>query len=180
MLNGRMVYWVTLGMVLSFVFLHVPGQAQTAAELQEKSQQLEAELQRLKAEYGSVLGLRGTEKKQILAMAAVLATKPGMAFDFSHQSGEMCFAPGHGDMIHYAIDPGKTSEDVIYMLNAQPFIDHGLRVAELPIMPSKTGTLKPFQWYYYDGKTIEPHHNRQFLRPLLIMSLNVDGSPETK
>lgn len=174
------VRWVTSGIVLLLLLLPAVGQTQTVEELTEKNRQLGAELQRLQAEYGTILGLTGAAKKEIQAMGAVLAAKPGMAFDFSGHSGEMCFSPGHGDMIHYAIDPDKTSEDVIVMLNAQPFIDHGLRVAELPTMPSKAGTLKPFQWYYYDGKTIEPHHNRQFLRPLLMMSINVYEIPKTQ
>jgi hypothetical protein len=173
MLSGRTVHWVTLGMALSILLLHVPAQAQTVAELQEKNGQLEAELQRLRAEYGTVLGLMGPAKKEIQAMAAVLAAKPGMAFDFSEQSGEMCFAPGHGDMIHYALDPDSTTEDVIYMLNAQPFVDNGLQVSNLPVMPLETGTMEPFQWYYYDGTSIEPHHGRQINSPYLIMAVDV-------
>ena len=167
------VRWVTLGMALSILLLHVPAQAQTVAELQEKNRQLEAELQNLKADYGAVLGLIGPAKKEIQAMAAVLAAKPGMAFDFSEQSGEMCFAPGHGDMIHYALEPDKTTEDVIYMLNAQPFIDNGLQVSKLPKMPLETGKMEPFRWYYYDGTSIEPHHGAQFNSPYLIMSVDV-------
>ena len=164
MVRRGMMYWVTVGIALLVVLLHVPGQAQTGAE---------AELQRLKAEYGTVLGLTGTAKKEILAMAAVLAAKPGMAFDFSAQSGEMCFAPGHGDMIHYAVEPGKTTEDMVYMLNAQPFIDNGLQVSKMPTLPMEKEKMEPFQWYYYDGTTVEPHHGRQWNRPYLYMSVNV-------
>ncbi len=173
MFSGHTVRWVTLGMALSMLLLHLPGQAGTVEELQEKNRLLEAQLQLLKAEYATVMGLMGPAKKEIQAMAAVLAAKPGMAFDFSEQSGEMCFAPGHGDMIHYAIDPDNTTEDVIYMLNAQPFLDNGLQVANLPVMPSETGTMEPFQWYYYDGTYIEPHHGAQFNSPMLIMAVDI-------
>lgn len=163
---------LALGMVL-VVFMHLSTHAQTMDELQKRNQQLEAELQQLKAEYGKVLELTGSAKKEILAMAGVLAAKPAMAIDFSDYSGEMCFNPGYGNMIHYAVDPSKTTEDVIYMLDAQPFIDLDLQVNKLPKLPSETGKMEPFQWYYYDGTTIEPHHGRQFNRPLLIMSINV-------
>ncbi len=173
MVSRGMMHWSTVGIALLVVLLHGPGQAQTGAELQEKYQQLEAELQRLKTEYDMVLGLTGPAKKEILAMAAVLAAKPGMAFDFSAQSGEMCFAPGRGDMMHYAVDPGKTTEDIVYMLNAQPFIANGLQVSKLPRLPVEKEKMEPFQWYYYDGTTVEPHHGRQWNRPYLYMSVNV-------
>jgi len=76
-------------------------------------------------------------------------------------------------MIHYAVEPGQTTEDVIYMLNAQPFIDHGLQVAKFPTLPAETGKMRPFQWYYYDGTTLEPHHGRKLHQPYLMMSVNV-------
>ncbi len=182
MVVRHIVRWVTLGMALSLFLLPAFGQAQMVEEVKEKNRQLEAELQRLKAEYGKVLGLAGPAKKEILAMAAVLAAKPDIAFDFSGKSGEMCFSPGRGDMIHYAVDPTKTSEDVTFMLNAQPFIEHGLRVTELPTMPLETEKMKPSQWYYYDGDsgTVEPHHDRQWLRSLLIMSVDVYQIPKTQ
>lgn len=173
MIVQRIVHWVTSGIVLSLLLLPAVGQTQTVEELTEKNRQLEAELQQLKAGYGTVLGLTGTAKQEILAMAAVLAAKPGMAFDFSGQSSEMCFAPGHGDMIHYTVDPSKTPEDIVYMLNAQPFIDYGLQVSKMPKLPMQKDAMKPFQWYYYDGTTVEPHHGRQWNRPYLYMAVDV-------
>jgi hypothetical protein len=166
-------YWALLGLGLALLLWHTPGQAQAVAELQEKNRQLEAELQRLQAEYAPVLGLTGAAKKEILAMAGVLAAKPSIAIDFSQQSGEMCFTPAPGNMVHYTVDPSKTTEDVIYMFQAQPFIDHGLQVSKLPKMPLENGKMQPLQWYYYDGKTIEPHHGRQLNGPYLIMSVDV-------
>lgn len=171
---------VILGMALLLFLPPILAVAQTMEEVKDKNRQLEAELQRMKAEYGKVLELTGPAKKELLAMAAVLAAKPKIAFDFSNHSGEMCFSPGSGDMIHYTTNPDKTTEDVIFMLKAQPFIDYGLRVADMATMPSKRGAMKPYQWYYYDGKTIEPHHGRQFSSPYPIMSLDVYDVPETK
>ena len=168
--SGR---WGTCGIVFVLWLLSAPGHAQTLAALQEKNRQLEAELQRLKTEYSLVLSLTGVAKKELLAMAAVLAARPGAAFDFSHHSGEMCFVPGLGNMIHYAVDPSKTSEDVLYMLRAEPFIDSGLQVSTLPSMPLETGTMVPFQWYYYDGTAVEPHHGRALKAPYLMMSVDV-------
>jgi hypothetical protein len=163
----------TFGVVLLLWLLSTPGHAQTLTTLQEKNHQLEAELQRLKTEYSPVLSLTGAAKQEILAMAAVLAAKPAAAIDFSHHSGEMCFVSGQGNMIHYAVDPSKTSEDVIYMLPAEPFIASGLQVSKLPTMPLDTGKMTPFQWYYYDGTAVEPHHGRALKVPYLMMSVDV-------
>jgi hypothetical protein len=163
----------TFGVVLLLWLLSTPGHAQTLTTLQEKNHQLEAELQRLKTEYSPVLSLTGAAKQEILAMAAVLAAKPAAAIDFSHHSGEMCFVSGQGNMIHYAVDPSKTSEDVIYMLPAEPFIASGLQVSTLPTMPLDTGKMTPFQWYYYDGTAVEPHHGRALKVPYLMMSVDV-------
>ena len=66
-------------------------------------------------------------------------------------------------MVHCAIDPSNIVEDVIYMLNAQPVIEKGLQVAKIPVMLSKTGEMQTMQWYYYDGKSVEPHHDIPFL-----------------
>lgn len=172
MIPRYMKQGLALGIVCTLL-IYVPGRAQSVEELQKKNQQLEAELQRLNTEYGKILGLAGAAKKEILAMAEILAAKPAMAIDFSEHSGEMCFNPGHGTMVHYAVDPSKTTEDLIYLLDAQPFIDLGLQVDQLPKMPSEAGKMEPFQWYYYDGATMEPHHGRQFNRPMLMMSIDV-------
>jgi hypothetical protein len=40
-------------------------------------------------------------------------------------------------------------------------------------MPLETGTMVPFQWYYYDGTTVEPHHGRALKAPYLMMSVDV-------
>jgi hypothetical protein len=160
-------------LLLALLLIHTPGQAQTVAELQEKNRQLAAELQHLKAEYRTILGLTGAARQEIQAMAAVLAAQPGAAFDVRAQSGEMCFTPGHGDMVHYAAEPLKTSEGMIYMLRAQPFIDHGLQVSQLPPLPQQLGKMIPLQWYYYDGKGIEPHHGRALRAPYLMLAVDV-------
>jgi len=166
-------YCFVLGFALAFFLGHTPGYAQTVAELQEKNYQLEAELQRLHAEYGIILHLTGAAQKEIQAMAAVLAARPSSAMDFSQQSGEMCFNPAPGNMVHYAVDPSRTTEDVIYMLSAQPFIDHGLQVSTFPRLPAENGAMQSGQWYYYDGTTVEPHHGRSLKAPYLIMSVDV-------
>lgn len=173
MARRRCAYRLILGCTLVFLLGHAPGHAQTVTELQEHNHQLEAELQRLRAEYSTILRLTGAAKKEIQAMAAVLAARPNSALDFSRQSGEMCFTPAPGNMVHYAVDPSKTTEDVIYMFSAQPFIDHGLQVSHFPPMPTEHGTMQSGQWYYYDGTAAEPHHGRPLKAPYLIMSVDV-------
>jgi hypothetical protein len=166
--------WIVGLVVLSsglFLFLQA-GSAETNEELKAKIARLEAELQQLKTEYGSILSLTGTAKEEIKAIGNVLAAKPGMAFDFSTQSGEYCMSPGSGDMTHYAVAPEKTQEDIIYMLNPKLFIENGLKVDNLPKLPLDKAEVKPGQWYYYAGDSIEPHHQRK-MAPMLIMSINV-------
>lgn len=161
-----------LALVGLFAWSLQAGSGESPEELKAKIARLEAELQQMKAEYGAILGLTGTAKEEIKAVGKVLAANPGIAFDFSSQSGEFCMAPGTGDMVHYAQNPEQTREDIIFMLNAQPFITKGLQVEELPKLPSDAAQVQPGQWYYYAGGTIEPHHKRK-MPPMLIMSVNV-------
>ena len=114
---------------------------------------------------------------EISTFARHLGIRPHTAIDFSQTSGEYCFnvnlgAGGH--MTHYAIDPTKTTEDVIDFVAAAPLIEVGLDVDKLPRHPGTLGSMKPNQWYYLPTGAFESHHGRKFPIPLLLKATNLD------
>jgi len=137
----------------------------------------EKELAAIKAEFGPVLRLRGTvAAREINAIANLLVPRSGMmAIDVSHASGEFCMLEPSTKryMVHFSHDPEHTTEDILYFLNPQPFRAAGLKVKNLPTLPAELGKMKPFTWYYYDGKTKEPHHGGRLGREFLVMAIDV-------
>ena len=84
-------------------------------------------------------------------IGAYIETHPEMIIDFANVSGEYCvntWKVKGGHMTHYAIDPSKTTEDVIDFVQAQSFIEAGVDVAKFPRYPGKLGAMKNDQWYY--------------------------------
>ncbi len=137
----------------------------------------ERELAALKKEFGPVLRLRGTAAaREISAIANLLVPRSGMmAIDVTHASGEFCMlepATKHY-MVHFSRDPEHTTEDILYFLNPQSFKAAGLNVKALPTLPTELGKMKPFTWYYYSGKTKEPHHGAKLGREFLVMAIDV-------
>ena len=124
------------------------------------------------------------EKDQATIVAAEVSTlsnqlslRPETAIDFSGVSGEYCFDVGLGDgghMVHYAIDPTKTREDVIDFVNAKALIDAGLDVSQFPKHPGTLGSMQPNQWYYVPAGQLEPHHGVKFPFPLLVKAANLE------
>ena len=76
------------------------------------------ELTTLKREYADVLALQGTSKGEILAIARILRANPEMAIDRTAASGEYCFKSGPGTMVHFAVQPERMPEDIVYELDA--------------------------------------------------------------
>ncbi len=91
----------------------------------------EDELTRLKREYADVLALQGISKAEILAVARILRANPEMAIDQTAASGEYCFNSGLGTMVHFATQPERTPEDVVYEFDASGLIAAGLDPARL-------------------------------------------------
>lgn len=106
-----------------------------------------------------------------------LQTHPEMVIDFSNVSGEYCINAlkvQGGHMTHYAIDPSKTTEDVIVFVDAQPLIDAGVDFSKLPRLPSRLGGMKNGQWYYLPKGGVDPHHgSKQSKRAMLVRATNV-------
>ncbi len=136
----------------------------------------EAELQEMKEKFGPVLQLEGNAQKEINAIATILGPGSKMkTIDATNSSGEMCMLEtvSKHNMIHFSEHPDQTAEDVVYFINPEQFVANGLDVSKLPRHPSELGTMKPLQWYYYDGTYVEPHQGSQLNKPFVIMSVNV-------
>ena len=133
----------------------------------------------------AVIGLTSapaTADEDVHAQAAVVAaelgtiarhlqTHPEMALDFSEVSGEHClntWKAGGAQMVHFAIDPSATQEDVVEFVKADSLTSVGVDLASLPRMPAKLGAMEPGKWYYLPAGEPEPHHGTTFSFPLLI------------
>ncbi len=134
------------------------------------------ELQDMKEKFGPVLQLEGNAQREINAIATILGPGSKMkTIDATKASGEMCMLEtvSKHNMIHFSEHPDQTTEDVVYFINPEQFVANGLDISKLPRHPSELGTMKPLQWYYYDGTYVEPHQGSQLNKPFVIMSVNV-------
>jgi hypothetical protein len=110
------------------------------------------------------------------AVVKMIDANPGIALDFSKESGEACmntnFSLG-GHMAHYALDPKKTDEDIVDMIDATPFVKAGLDLKKFKTMPG-VGKMEPYTWYHLPAGQPEPHHGgKTFNFPMLIRATNV-------
>lgn len=131
------------------------------------------------AEYEDVLALSGTAKREVLALARLLRSRPELAIDFTHlESPQFCLNTG-AHMLHLTADPeGKIP--LAFLHPAEPLVAAGLDVSKLPIEPEGAMELKPGTWYYYpaDGR-IEPLHGKPLGVPMLIWTSSSDLKPVT-
>lgn len=124
--------------------------------------------------------MAGSAEKVAKARATIdqyLESHPEMVIDFSKTSGEYCINAlkvKGGHMTHFAIDPSKTTEDVIVFVDAQPLIDAGVDFSKLPHLPSTLGAMKNGQWYYLPKGGADPHHGtKQSKRAMLVRATDV-------
>ena len=132
----------------------------------------EDELTKLKREYADVLALQGTSKREILAIARILRTNPELAVDRTAASGEYCFNSGLGTMVHFATQPERTPEDVVYEFDASGLITAGLDPARLHELP-ELGRMTPGVWYFLPQGQQDPHHAHAMPRPTIAIAINV-------
>jgi hypothetical protein len=130
------------------------------------------QLQRLRTEYADVLALDGVLKEEILAIARLLRAKPAMAIDRTKESGEYCLKSGLGTMTHYASDPLKTREDIVYEFAAAPLVTAGLDLQRLPRLPA-LGGMEPGRWYYLPEGQVDPHHQHTMPGATLLIAVDV-------
>jgi hypothetical protein len=130
------------------------------------------ELTTLKREYADVLALQGTSNGEILAIARILRANPEMAIDRTTASGEYCFKSGPGTMVHFATQPGRTSEGVVYEFDASALIAAGLDPARLKQLP-ELGGMTPGVWYFLPKGQLDPHHPHAMSGPTIAIAVNV-------
>ena len=130
------------------------------------------ELTALKREYADVLALQGTAKGEILAIARILRANPEMAIDRTAASGEYCFKSDLGTMVHFATQPERTSEGVIYEFDASGLIAAGLDPARMKRLP-ELGRMTPGLWYFLPKGQLDPHHAHAMSGPTVAIAINV-------
>src|SRR5882762_8766337 len=124
------------------------------------------ELTTLKREYADVLALQGTSKGEILTIARILRANPEMAIDRTAASGEYCLNSGVGTMVHFAADPERKSEGVLYEFDASGLIAAGLDPARMKLMP-EPGRMSPGVWYFLPKGQLDPHHAHAMPAPTI-------------
>ncbi len=119
----------------------------------------------------------GKAAKAHAVIGNFIVMHPEMIIDFADVSGEYCvntWKVEGGHMTHYAIDPSKTTEDVIDFVKAQSFIDAGIDVTTLPELPSELGVMENGQWYYLPKGGAEPHHGaKEFPIALMVRATEI-------
>lgn len=132
----------------------------------------EDELTTLKRDYADVLALQGTSKGEILAIARILRANPKVAIDQTAASGEYCFNSGLGTMVHFATQPERTPEGVVYEFDASGLIAAGLDPSRLQQLPER-GRMTPGVWYFLPKGQQDPHHAHAMPNPVLATAVNI-------
>jgi len=132
----------------------------------------EDELNALKRDYADVLAMQGTSKAEILAIARILRAKPAIAIDQTAASGEYCFNSGMGTMVHFATQPERTPEDIVYEFDASGLIAAGLDPSRLQQLPER-GQMTPGEWYFLPKGHQDPHHAHAMPNPTIAIAVNI-------
>ncbi|MGH7982583.1 MAG: hypothetical protein ACREFF_05490 [Candidatus Udaeobacter sp.] len=132
----------------------------------------EDELTKLKREYADVLALQDASKREILAIARILRAKPGIAIDQTAASGEYCFNSSLGTMVHFATQPERTHEDIVYEFDASGLITAGLDPSRLQQLPER-GKMTPGVWYFLPKGQQDPHHAHAMASPTIAIAVNI-------
>ena len=155
-----------------FVVLIVQISAFNGALIAGDQPKAEDELTTLKRDYAHVLALHGTSKQEILAIAKILRAKPEVAIDQTAASGEYCFNSGHGTMVHFATQPERTPEDIVYEFDASGLIAAGLDPSRLQQLPER-GQMTPGVWYFLPKGQQDPHHGHAMASPTIAIAVNI-------
>ncbi len=130
------------------------------------------ELSTLKREYADVLALQGTAKGEILAIARILRSNPEMVVDQTAASREYCFKSGLGTMVHFAAEPERTPEGVVYEFDASGLIAAGLDPTRMKQLP-ELGRMTPGVWYFLPMGERDPHHAHAMASPTIAIAVKV-------
>jgi hypothetical protein len=130
------------------------------------------ELTTLRRDYADVLALQGTSKGEILAIARILRANPKIAIDQTAASGEYCFNSGLGTMVHFATQPERTPEDIVYEFDASGLIAAGLDPSRLQQLPER-GRMTPGVWYFLVKGQQDPHHAHAMPNSLIAIAVDI-------
>ena len=155
-----------------FVVLIVQISAFNGALIAGDQPKAEDELTTLKRDYADVLALQGTAKGEILTIARILRASPKIAIDQTSASGEYCFNSGQGTMVHFATQPERTPEDIVYEFDASGLIAAGLDPSRLQQLPER-GQMTPGVWYFLPKGQQDPHHAHALANPTIAIAVNV-------
>jgi hypothetical protein len=159
----RLVILVALAAQISLPTSHLLADDKSLAE---------HEIATLKREYADVFVLQGTSKGEILAIARILRANPEVAIDRTAASGEYCFKSGLGTMVHFAAQPERTPEGVIYEFDASGLIAAGLDPARMKQLP-ELGRMTPGVWYFLPKGQLDPHHAHAMPAPTIAIAVGV-------
>ncbi|HEY5992287.1 MAG TPA: hypothetical protein VIU10_06895 [Candidatus Udaeobacter sp.] len=165
-------YGGTIMQRIIFLVLIIQISSFTGRLLGGDTPQNEDELTKLKRDYADVLALEGTSKREILAIARILRAKPEIAIDQTAASGEYCFNSGLGTMVHFATQPERTPEDVVYEFDASGLIAAGLDPSRLQQLPER-GQMTPGVWYFLPKGQQDPHHAHAMPNPTIAIAVNI-------
>lgn len=118
----------------------------------------------------------GKVKGQVDTISSYLSSHPEMVIDFTSKSGEYClntWKVGGSHMTHYAVDPSKTSEDVIDFVKTSS-LEGVIDVSKLPLAPTELGAMKPNQWYFLPAGQFDPHHGKPAKVDLVVRATNIE------
>lgn len=133
----------------------------------------EPDIAALKSEYADVLALQDAAKRELLTIARILRANPGLALDRTDAGGEYCFKSGPGTMVHFAVHPESTAEDVVYEFDASGLIAAGLDPARLKRLPG-LGRMTPGTWYFLPKGQLDPHHGHAMAAPTIALAVDVE------
>jgi hypothetical protein len=75
-------------------------------------------------------------------------------------------------MVHFAAQPERTLEDVIYELDASGLIAAGLDPTRMNQLPG-LGQMTPGVWYFLAKGQLDPHHAHAMSGPTIAIGVNV-------
>jgi len=159
----RRVVFIILAAQMSFV---------TDRLLADENPKAEDEVVTIRREYADVLALQDAAKREVLAIARILRANPDLALDRTATGGEYCFKSSPGAMVHFSVHPERTSEDIVYELDASGLIAAGLDPARMQQLPD-LGQMTPGVWYFLPKGRVDPHHGHTMSGPVVAIAFNV-------
>ena len=75
-------------------------------------------------------------------------------------------------MVHFATQPERTSEGVLYEFDASGLIAAGLDPTRMKQLP-ELGQMTPGVWYFLANGQLDPHHAHAMTGPTIAIAVNV-------